>query len=87
LLPGWPWRSFYTGNQTERDISRCVENAQITFAVGRRKVRFPLDILRQLRRHYQGLLKLPAAGFPEGDRVVGGADSVEDEIVRRGKKE
>jgi hypothetical protein len=36
---------------------------------------------------YQALLKLPAADLPEGDRVVGGADSVEDETVNRGKNE
>jgi hypothetical protein len=37
--------------------------------------------------NYQALLKLSAVGLPEGDRVVGGADSVEDETVNRRKKE
>jgi hypothetical protein len=43
--------------------------------------------LQTLLARYQTLLKLPAAGLPEGDRVVGGADSVEDETVNRGKNE
>jgi hypothetical protein len=43
--------------------------------------------LQTIFANYQALLKLSAAGFPEGDRVLGGADSVEDETVNRGKNE
>jgi hypothetical protein len=39
--------------------------------------------LQTILAKYQALLKLPAAGLPEGDRVVGGADSVEDETVKQ----
>jgi hypothetical protein len=41
--------------------------------------------LQIILARFQALLKLPAAGLPEGDRVFGGADSVEDETVNRGK--
>jgi hypothetical protein len=40
--------------------------------------------LQTILARYQDLLKLAAAGITEGDRVVGGADSVEDETVNRG---
>jgi hypothetical protein len=43
--------------------------------------------LQTILARYQALLKLPAAGLPEGDRVVCGADSVEDETVNRGQNE
>jgi hypothetical protein len=43
--------------------------------------------LQTILADYQVLLKLPAASVPEGDRVVGGADSVEDETVNRGKNQ
>jgi hypothetical protein len=43
--------------------------------------------LQNILADYQAILKLAAAGLPEGDRFVGGADSVEDETVNRGKKE
>jgi hypothetical protein len=43
--------------------------------------------LQTILAHYQAILKLPAAGLQEGDRVVGGADSIEDETVSRGKNE
>jgi hypothetical protein len=43
--------------------------------------------LQTILANYQAILKLPAAGIPEGDRVLGGADSVEDETVNWGKNE
>jgi hypothetical protein len=39
--------------------------------------------LQTILADYQALLKLSGAGIPEGDQVVGGADSVEDETVNR----
>jgi hypothetical protein len=43
--------------------------------------------LQTILADYQAILKLPAAGLPEADRVLGGADSIEDETVNRGKNE
>jgi hypothetical protein len=43
--------------------------------------------LQTILADYQDILKLSVAGLPEGDRVLGGADSVEDETVNRGKNE
>jgi hypothetical protein len=43
--------------------------------------------LQTILADYQAILKLPAAGLPEGDRAVGGADSVEDETANRRKNE
>jgi hypothetical protein len=40
---------------------------------------FSPSSLQTILADYQALLKLPAAGLPEGDRGVCGADSGEDE--------
>jgi hypothetical protein len=43
--------------------------------------------LQTILADYQAVLKLLAAGVPEGDRVLGGADSVEDETISLSQSE
>jgi hypothetical protein len=43
--------------------------------------------LQTILTDYQAVLKLPIAGLQEGDRAVGGEDSVKDDTVNRGTNE